>query len=42
MMQMMGEPAPSREEMLEAARQNAAMTAFFACLDEIIAEKLGG
>ena len=42
MMQMMGEPSPSREEMLEASRQNAAMTAFFACLDEIIAEKLGG
>lgn len=42
MMGLMGEEVPSEEELLETARQDAAVNGFFERLGQVITEKTGG
>ena len=42
MMELMGEEIPDREEMEEAARQDAYFTAFLEFIDQLVAKKTGG
>lgn len=42
MMELMGEEIPNREEMEEAARQDAYFTAFLDYIDQLVAKKTGG
>lgn len=41
MLALMGEEAPSREEMLESSLENACYTAFFQYVDKLIEERMG-
>lgn len=42
MMELMGEPVPSREELLEMARQDIALNGLFEYIGQVITEKTGG